>query len=293
MVTNTASKDINIDSYKNSFLTSILRLDCNKSYKLSNKEMLSLASIIEIIDTNTLTIAKNKIYNCYKSNDIEGYIYAQVIDKITLHKSNKQVYGSQVNNKNWTYKSLYTISNNTNIDQKRSELGLVSLSIVNKIINLENKDQQLRKAYISEKNKYKRKNISLKMNFTGVESEEFILKITKEYGLLTPSMLGFDAYNSYFTLIQHLSKKSFLILHPYILDAYKSDKISPNHYALYIDRYNVYNGFKQKFGTQYNSRGDLLPVENKAILPILRKKMHLYPFDITGKSYNKLYKEKI
>ena len=108
--------------------------------------------------------------------------------------------------------------------------------------------------------------------------------ILQQYGFLSYKKIGYKAYQSLFTLYQHLPKRSFIENFPLIQTAFRNKEILKPEYAYILDRYLIFNNKKQKFGTQYFYDSTLkmnafCPIRRFAKVDKKRKKMGLEPLE--------------
>lgn len=121
---------------------------------------------------------------------------------------------------------------------------------------------------------------------------ERVRDIIKEYGWPTYTMVGKDAADGVFLVIQHDRTKYIKKYLPYLKSAAFAGEASKENYAKMYDRYLIHSGKKQVFGTQLirsgsvtkdgkHSVGELqfYPIENFERINERRAEVGLYSFE--------------
>lgn len=105
-------------------------------------------------------------------------------------------------------------------------------------------------------------------------------QIFRTYGIPTPEMVGYGGMNAALLLLQHQSQdpawqRKWLRA---VTQLYKRHELSPESYALFVDRVRVNEGRKQIYGTQFFPGGFVMkPTVNPAHLDERREKLGLIP----------------
>lgn len=127
---------------------------------------------------------------------------------------------------------------------------------------------------------------------TDIVNTEKLKKIIHDYGFPTLEMVGHDAMNGVFYIIQHSPDIAFQEeMLPNIKKAVENGELDADTYAYLYDRINVRKGKKQRFGTQIESikfEGKALtfyPIEDSLNIDQRRMKYEMEPF--------RLYKKRI
>jgi hypothetical protein len=101
-----------------------------------------------------------------------------------------------------------------------------------------------------------------------------ISMILKQYGWPHKDKIGTRGLRALWTLIQHGDQGVLKESLPFMQDAAKTGELSLSLVALSIDRDLIYDGKKQRYGTQFHLKGNRLemyPVEDDTQLDVLRK----------------------
>jgi hypothetical protein len=122
--------------------------------------------------------------------------------------------------------------------------------------------------------------------------------VVKEFGWPTPVMVGKEASENAWLLVQHADadrdfQKSCLTL---IEPLARNHIIRGSDYAYLFDRVQTGAGKLQRFGTQGMDRDGLIwidPVEDPARVDVYRKQFDLQPLEEYAKSLAEVYKEKL
>jgi hypothetical protein len=108
-----------------------------------------------------------------------------------------------------------------------------------------------------------------------------ILNILDKFAWLSKKEVGF-VNTVYFQIFQHASfvtqKKYFNLIE----NAYKEEKMESYEYALFIDRFLIGSGKKQKYGSQlkmYKNKWVVFPIENPHQINIIRTQMSMEPIE--------------
>ena len=109
---------------------------------------------------------------------------------------------------------------------------------------------------------------------------EHLKQILGKYGFPSPAMVGYDGTNAAWLLLQHQDQdpawqRKWLNALTQLAKRYE---LSPEDYALFVDRVRVNEGRKQIYGTQFLPGGFVLkPTEDPAHLDERREKLGLIP----------------
>lgn len=118
------------------------------------------------------------------------------------------------------------------------------------------------------------------VNAVDTSNGEHLKQIFKKYGFPTPAMVGYDGTNAAWLLLQHQNQdpawqRKWLNA---LTQLAKRNELSPEDYALFVDRVRVNERRKQIYGTQFFPGGFVLkPTENPAHLDERREKLGLIP----------------
>ncbi|PCJ56395.1 MAG: hypothetical protein COA79_19035 [Planctomycetota bacterium] len=123
------------------------------------------------------------------------------------------------------------------------------------------------------------------MNRVDKENTKYLIKTIKNIGWIDATRFGKVATNNAFLLVQHSGDISLM---KSVLELIKKDvinkKIDGQGYALLYDRYNLYTGKKQKYGTQIGTKADgtptVFPLENKDKVEAYRKELGIFSLKI-------------
>lgn len=116
----------------------------------------------------------------------------------------------------------------------------------------------------------------------------WLIEIIAEYGFPTRKLVGKDAMDAVFIIVQHANRdadwqKAQL---PFFKMAVEKGDLDASDYAYLYDRTQMVAGEKQRFGTQFqmvdSKQGiaELYPVEDPANLDRRRMKMGLMPIEL-------------
>ncbi|MCC9065775.1 DUF6624 domain-containing protein [Flavobacterium piscisymbiosum] len=103
-------------------------------------------------------------------------------------------------------------------------------------------------------------------------------EIINSIGYPTKSIVGEEASQAAWLIVQHAISLPVFMKKCYTLIAEAADQVSPQNFAYLHDRICYFEGRPQKFGTQFDSRG-MYPVENKNEMIRLRKELQLNAHD--------------
>lgn len=101
-----------------------------------------------------------------------------------------------------------------------------------------------------------------------------ISMILNKYGWPHKDKIGTHGLKALWTLIQHGGQDVLKESLPFMQEAAKTGELSLSLVALSIDRDLIYDGKKQRYGTQFHLKGNRLemyPVEDDTQLDVLRK----------------------
>lgn len=98
-------------------------------------------------------------------------------------------------------------------------------------------------------------------------------EIIDTVGYPTKSMVGAEASEAAWLIIQHAISEPAFMKKCYRLIAEAADDTDPKNFAYLHDRICYFEGRPQKFGTQFDARG-MYPVEDLAAMVRLRKELH-------------------
>lgn len=114
------------------------------------------------------------------------------------------------------------------------------------------------------------------------ENTAYLKKLVSESGWIDVDRFGAAASNTAFLLVQHSGDLPLMLAAlPPIEKDVKAGKLDGQPYALLYDRLQVYQGRKQRFGTQIGQDKDgapaVLPLEDRAKVEQFRKEIGLFP----------------
>lgn len=185
-----------------------------------------------------------------------------------------------------------------------SEEKVLNEDLQLKIIDLYVKDQTIRGNIMSDIiSKYEIDTTGIKTKYDWSNPDEVnvdeltrnqLKEIFKEYGFPTRELIGQDAMDGVFYIIQHSDgdkewQKSQL---PNIELVVKKGVFSGQKYAYLYDRIKVNSGENQLYGTQFKmvdpstNRYELVPVKNLPDLNKRRKEMGMMPIELYRKFHN-------
>lgn len=169
-------------------------------------------------------------------------------------------------------------------------------SIKNNLLHFFNKDQELRAKALeldSEKNESSRQEI---FNYLGIDAHNeqhciYLKGVIDLYGWPSISQFGQEACHHAWILVQHCLDKHFQKQCLKKMKNLNSKEVEQKFIAFLHDRIKVNNGELQRYGTQCNTNGEILPCEKKGIKKIdkLRASMGLEPLNEYQEKCKKLY----
>jgi hypothetical protein len=145
-------------------------------------------------------------------------------------------------------------------------------------------DQAIRNELISKGMDQPDKSILARMQTIDSENTRRMTEIIKQYGWPGPELVGEDATDAAFLLVQHADHEFQKQVLPLVKLAYESHKLSGQNYALLLDRVLVSDGKPQVYGTQAKPVGFwtghepvLHPIEDEANVDKRRAAVGLPP----------------
>lgn len=146
------------------------------------------------------------------------------------------------------------------------------------LLRMAREDQNVRFSLIKHGNsdpKYRRAVMTV-----DAENLQYLRKIFKKYGVPTPKMVGYNGMGAALLLLQHQDQdprwqRQWLGA---VTQLYKRHELSPEGYALFVDRVRVNEGRKQIYGSQFFNGGfTMKPTIHPAHLDERRKALGLIP----------------
>ena len=173
-------------------------------------------------------------------------------------------------------------------DEKRVDMQFYSIRPREKVptdpslridlLRMARKDQNARFALIRHRNT--RPEYVRAVKAVDAKNLKDLKQIFRTYGIPTPEMVGYEGMNAALLLLQHQNQdpawqRRWLRA---VTQLYKRHELSPESYALFVDRVRVNEGRKQIYGTQFFPGGIVMkPTLNPAHLDERREKLALIP----------------
>ena len=141
------------------------------------------------------------------------------------------------------------------------------------LILLKNYDLQVRDRLIAENKLFD--GYHPEMEQVHLENAKRLKEIISEIGFPTISKVGKEGSDAAWLIIQHSISDPKFMKSSYELMLQNKTDISIQNLALLYDRILYFQGKPQKFGTQYDAKNRIFPVENKERLNEFRKEFQL------------------
>jgi len=154
-------------------------------------------------------------------------------------------------------------------------------NLINKILEMAERDQSLRERYLQTKSEEDFKSIKE----IDKENREIFKQIYKKIGYIS-SKYGKEVQLAAFLIVQHMPKDETSFMKTY-LSLMKDDlkNINPLNYAQLVDRIRIYEGKKQLYGTQFTQVGNktntykLHKIYKEREVDLRRKEIGLQPLN--------------
>jgi endonuclease/exonuclease/phosphatase family metal-dependent hydrolase len=160
------------------------------------------------------------------------------------------------------------------------------------LLQMEKTDQEIRNKEIEKK--YQDVKLGLKEKEIDLKNTKRLKEIIAKYGFPYSELVGKEATNAAFIIIQHSPDHAFQEeMLPYIEKGAKRGDIPTDNYALLVDRTRIHKGLLQLYGTQASFKdGKLIvdPIEDEEKVDERRKALGLPPLEEYLKMLSEMYK---
>lgn len=117
-----------------------------------------------------------------------------------------------------------------------------------------------------------------RVNEIDAENGKRLKRIFKKYGFPTPEMVGYNGTNAAWLLVQHQDPTWQRKWLKPIAQLFKRHELSPEEYAMFVDRVRLNEGRKQIYGTQFFNGGVVMkPTISPGRLDERREALGLIP----------------
>lgn len=260
----------------------------DEKYELAELQFDSLLSMNKQLDYKFLVTGLETKFKLSKKNEVQKIISNQPVDLV--RKICKKEFAKDLN-------ACENIPKEK-IEDKELQLRIIDLYV---------KDQAIRGNIMNKIiSKYQVDTTNIKTKYDWSNPEEVnvdeltrnqLKEIFKEYDFPTRELIGQDAMDGVFYIIQHADgdKEWQKLQFPNIELAVKKGIFSGQKYAYLYDRIKVNSGKNQLYGTQFKmvdpstNRYELVPVKNLPDLNKRRKEMGMMPIEL----YEKFHKQQV
>jgi endonuclease/exonuclease/phosphatase family metal-dependent hydrolase len=160
------------------------------------------------------------------------------------------------------------------------------------LLQMEKTDQEIRNKEIEKK--YQDVKLGLKEKEIDLKNTKRLKEIIAKYGFPYSELVGKEATNAAFIIIQHSPDHAFQEeMLPYIEKGAKRGDIPTDNYALLVDRTRIHKGLLQLYGTQASFKDSKLivdPIEDEEKVDERRKALGLPPLEEYLKMLSEMYK---
>ncbi len=186
----------------------------------------------------------------------------------------------------------YKMANST-LDKKLSLAGY-DLALRKELETIHKDDQALRGQLDKPMNEDEKKQIWLKINELDSLNLIKIEKIFEKHGYPSKNKVGTRFSSTAFLVVQHSNLTAMKKHYKLFEDAVNKGDLSKSSFALFVDRYRMWSGEKQLYGSQVKNNGGgenyFHPIEDEENVNKRRAEMDLGPLEEYAKHFKIDYK---